>query len=85
MIDVKEASQKAVENLKALYQDQELGKVLVEEAELTEDNKFWLISLSFKRINPAGIVGESVFADNRSHKVFKLHSDTGEVRSMRNG
>lgn len=84
MIDVKDASQKAIEYLKALYQDQELGKILVEEAELSDDNKFWLISLSFKKIDPAGIVGQSVFADNRSHKVFKLHSDTGDVRSMKN-
>ena len=84
MIDVKEASQKAIEHLKLLYSDQELGKILVEEAELTEDNKFWLISLSFKQINPAGIVGQSVFADNRSHKIFKLHADTGDVRSMKN-
>jgi len=83
MINVKEASQKAIEHLKSLFPDQDLGNILLEEAELTEDNKFWMISVSFKKINPAGIVGESVFADNRSFKVFKLHADTGDVRSMK--
>ena len=84
MIDVKEASEKAVAYLKSLYENHDLGTILLEEAELTDDNNFWLISLSFKRPNPAGIVGEAVFADNRSYKIFKLHADTGEIRSIKN-
>jgi hypothetical protein len=84
MIDVKQATQKAIEHLKSIYQDQDLGKILVEEAERTDDNKFWIVSLSFKKMNPTGIVGESIFADNRSLKTFRLEAENGEVKSMKN-
>lgn len=84
MIDVQEATQKAIEHLKSIYQDLALGKILVEEAERTDDNEFWIVSLIFKKINPTGIVGESIFADNRSLKTFRLEAETGEVKSMKN-
>ena len=56
----------------------------MEEAERTDDNEFWIVSLIFKKINPTGIVGESIFADNRSLKTFRLEAETGEVKSMKN-
>ncbi len=84
MISIKEASEIAIEHLTTLYSEQDLGQVLLEEAELTDDNTFWFITLSFKRPNAAGRVGESVFAANRNYKVLKIDSSTGEVRSIRN-
>ncbi len=83
MIDIKEASQKAIEYLERLYPDQVLGTIL-EEAELTDDDRFWMVTLSVKRSAPVGAVGESVFGENRSYKIFKLLAETGEVRSMKN-
>jgi hypothetical protein len=61
MIDVNEASGKAIDHLKKLYPDQDLGKVLFEEAELTDDDKFWIITLSYKTPVAAGGLGQSMF------------------------
>ena len=84
MIDIKEASQKAIEHIVSLYSNLDLGDILLEEAELVEENKFWMVTLSFKRPEASGGVGESVFTGNRSYKIFKLFAETGEVRSMKN-
>jgi len=84
MIDIKKASDKAIEHLESLYPDKELGNILLEEAELSDDGKFWQITVSFKRLGAVGGVGESVFVGDRSYKVFTLLADTGEVRSMKN-
>ncbi len=83
MIDVKEAAQKALDHLRALYPDYDLGDILLEEAELSDDGQFWLITLSFKTPGELGAVGKSVFGENRSFKIFKLLAETGEVRSMK--
>lgn len=84
MIDVNEASERAVRHLKDLYPDQDLGKILFEEAELTDDDRFWIITLSFKSPVAAGGVGRSVFVGDRSYKVFKLLAENGEIRSVKN-
>jgi len=84
MIDVNEASSKAIEHLKKLYPDQDLGKILFEEAELTDDGLFWVITLSYKSPVAAGGVGKSVFVGDRSYKVFKLLSENGEIRAIKN-
>ncbi len=84
MIDVNEASARAVEHLKKLYPDYDLGKILFEEAELSDDDRFWIITLSYKSPVAAGGVGKSVFVGDRSYKVFKLLAETGEIRSVKN-
>jgi len=82
MIDIKEACRRAIEYLERLYPDQELDAAL-EEAELTDDDRYWLVTLSVKRVTPVGGAGESVFGENRTYKIFKLLAETGEVRSMK--
>jgi len=84
MIEAREAVKKAIDYLTALYPDQDLGTILFEEAELSDDEKFWLITISFRRLTPSAGVGESVFVGDRSYKVFKLLAETGEVRSIKN-
>lgn len=84
MIDVNEASNKAIEHLKKLYADQDCGKILFEEAELSDDDKFWIITLSFKSPVAASGLGQSVFVGDRLYKVFKLSAETGEIRSIKN-
>ncbi len=83
MINVNEASGIAVEHLKKLYPDQDLGKILFEEAELTDDDRFWIITLSYKSPVAAGGVGQSVFVGDRSYKVFKLLAENGDIRSVK--
>ena len=85
MINIKEASQKSIEHINSLYPNRDLGDILLEEAELSEDGQFWIVIVSFQRPAASGGVGESVFTGNRSYKVFKLLAENGEVRSMKNG
>ncbi|MEE4362293.1 MAG: hypothetical protein V2J08_00045 [Desulfotignum sp.] len=84
MINVNEASSKAIEHLKKLYPDHDLGKILFEEAELTNDDKFWIVVLSYKSPIAASGVGTSMFVGDRGYKVFKLLAETGEIRSVKN-
>jgi hypothetical protein len=84
LIDVREASQKAIDHLQSLYPDTDPGSILFEEAELTDDDKFWIITLSYKSPVAAGGVGQSVYVGDRSYKVFKLLAETGEIRSIKN-
>jgi hypothetical protein len=84
MINVNEASRKAIDHLISLYPEHDLGKILFEEAELTDDDKFWLITLSYKSPVAAGGVGQSVFVGDRSYKIFKILAETGEIRSIKN-
>jgi hypothetical protein len=84
MIDVNEASSRAIAHLKTLYPDQDLGKILFEEAELTDDDRFWIITLSYKSPVAASGVGRSVFVGDRSSKVFKLLAENGDIRSVKN-
>jgi hypothetical protein len=84
MIDVNEASKRAIEHLKKLYPDHDLGKIIFEEAELTDDDRFWIVVLSYE--NPIAVsgVGKSVFSGDRGYKVFKLLAETGGIRSVKN-
>lgn len=85
MINIKDASQKAIEHIQSLYPNRDLGDVLLEEAEISDDGQFWIVTVSFKRPSASGGVGESVFTGNRSYKVFKILVENGEVRSMKSG
>ena len=84
MINVNEASIRAIENLKKLYPDHDLGEILFEEAEITDDDRFWIVVLSYKSPISSGGVGKSMFVGDRGYKVFKLLAETGEIRSVKN-
>lgn len=84
MINVNEASTRAIEHLKKLYPDHDLGEILFEEAEITDDDRFWVVVLSYKSPISASGVGHSMFVGDRGYKVFKLLAETGEIRSVKN-
>ncbi len=67
-----------------MYPDHELGEILFEEAEITDDDQFWVVMLSYKSPISAGGVGRSMFVGDRGYKVFKLLAETGEIRSVKN-
>ncbi len=68
---------------------------MIEETELSEDGKFWLITVGFNRqIDPReketllpGLRGmipkEQLATIRRDYKIFKVDSSTGEVVSMK--
>jgi hypothetical protein len=80
MVDVKEAAQRASEYFAGLYQDQGLSNVQLEEVELTDDGKFWLITLSYPGPRELGTFNIS---PKRKYKLFKIDAKTGDVKSMK--
>lgn len=94
-IDLKTAVSAATNYLESL-QDivGNLGGLRLEEVELSEDKKYWLITLGFdvstKSRNPLGInftpEGSLMRETNlltREYKLFKVNSETGEVEAMK--
>ena len=54
--------------------------VSVEEVELTEDRRFWLVTLGLPQASLAGML---VSRDALDYKIFKVNSKTGQVLSMK--
>ena len=59
----------------------------LEEAELSEDKQYWLITLGFNRLvdKTSNPLADLVAIRNyeRDYKVFKINAQTGEVQSMK--
>ena len=82
MIGVKEAVNKAIDFVQDLYGDT-AAALSLEEVELTDDGRYWLITVGFVRPqldNPL-----RVFAGGaaRAYKVIKVDAQTGEPLSMK--
>jgi hypothetical protein len=89
MVDVKQAVAKAMDYLKDMYKIDEFRDVLLEEVDLSEDNKFWNVTIGFTRVQEstsggpmATLIGESG-EFKREYKVFRIDADNGDLRSMR--
>ena len=82
MIDVKQATKIAAESFINLY-DQELSpsNIQLEEVELTEDSKYWLITLSHTRTNSSAL--GFPLPPRKEYKVFRINAATGEFQSMK--
>jgi hypothetical protein len=78
MISNKEAAQKAIEYLVNFYSDTK--NVLLEEVDVSEDNKFWLITLSFDSIIPQSALDIAIGKNSRDYKIFEIDKMTGEVK-----
>ena len=79
-MDVKEATDKAVEHLKKFYPTVE--KVQLEEVELTDDDKYWNIVISYENMETIPLSYLQV-GQQRTFKVFKIDANTGKIRSMK--
>ena len=89
MVDVKEAVGKAMEYLKDMYQIDQFKDVLLEEVDLSEDNKFWNVTIGFTRPQEstsggpmATLIGQSS-EFKREFKVFQIDAESAALRSMR--
>lgn len=78
-IDAKEAAQRASQYLQSLLSN--VTNIMLEEVELTDDEQFWLITLSCSSIasDIDKIFGNTI----KVFKVFKIRRDNGEVISMK--
>jgi hypothetical protein len=81
MLDVKEAAQRASEYFAGLYSDQKINNVQLEEVEISDDGKYWLITLSYP-VFPQDIVPIQ-FIGKRKYKLFTIDAETGQVKSMK--
>lgn len=92
MIDVKEAAGRAAEYFANLYDQSTYTDLQLEEVELTEDEKFWLITLSYlsNRLPTSpdqiakllGMPTPSPSSGPRMYKQFKIDAETGKVHAM---
>ena len=65
----------------------ETKNLRLEEVELSEDEKFWFITLGYNVSNsvtnhPLETLGVGI-VENREYKIFKVNAETGEVESMK--
>lgn len=79
-MNVKEAAKKAAEYLKSFFP--EAGRIQLEEVDITDDDKYWNITLSYNDIETvdAGFIS---LGTKRFYKTFKIDTKNGEVRSMK--
>jgi hypothetical protein len=89
MVDVKQAVAKAMDYLEDMYQIDRFKDVLLEEVDLTDDNKFWNVTIGFTRGQEstsggpmATLIGQSA-EFKREYKVFQIDAKTGDLRSMK--
>jgi hypothetical protein len=87
MIEVKQAIQIAQDYIKELYTGDEIRDLSLEEVEVAEDNKFWLVTLAFTKqmmqpLNPMEAMTGPKYA--RFYKELKIDAEGGQVRSMKN-
>ena len=90
MLDVKEAVQSAVTNLKQLYDGQTFSDLLLEEVERTEDDRYWNITLGFSIPETGSLTTmHGVLATlsgkglKRVYKLFTIDADDGSMKSMK--
>jgi len=77
MIDVKQAVAIASQYLTELFPDKSPANTQLEEVELSEDEKYWFVTLSF-----TGTI-QGVIPLGKSYKLFKINADSGQVQSMK--
>lgn len=81
MIDPKEAVRIAGEHFHAMHEGSALKEVLLEEVELIEDGKFWLVTYGFDWQPESGTT--SIGPGDRKHKALKLDAESGAMISMK--
>ena len=89
MVDVKQAVAKAMDYLKDMYQIDQFKDIMLEEVDLSEDNKYWNVTIGFTRRQEstsggpmATLIGQST-EFKREYRVFQIDAESGDLRSMR--
>ncbi|MEO8395573.1 MAG: hypothetical protein ABI700_21440 [Chloroflexota bacterium] len=85
-IDVREAITNARDYIKFVYEDQKLGRLMLEEVELSEDESKWLITVGFDvAAPPTKYAGISPLIPDfvRSYKIITVDAFDGKVLSMK--
>ena len=84
MIDAKDAVRIALEYVQAMYKPEDISQLILEEVELSKEEDFWLVTVSF--LPPAAKSPIEAMTSSRgtqAYKVLKIHAETGVVHSMK--
>jgi hypothetical protein len=83
MLEVKEAVKIATEYIQTLFGEKQIPELRLEEVELTPDNQFWEVTLSFVVREPTAYLSLGDAARTREYKIFRINAETGQVQSMK--
>ncbi|MBO1437913.1 hypothetical protein [Meiothermus sp. CFH 77666] len=83
MLEVKEAVKIATEYIQTLFTDKQIPELRLEEVELSPDNQFWEVTLSFVVREPTAYLSLGDAARTREYKIFRINAETGQVQSMK--
>ncbi|GIW30020.1 MAG: hypothetical protein N2313_06260 [Meiothermus ruber] len=83
MLEVKEAVRIATEYIQTLFNEKQIPELRLEEVELTPDNQFWEVTLSFVVREPTAYLSLGDAARTREYKIFRINAETGQVQSMK--
>jgi hypothetical protein len=89
MIDVKEAVKKALDYVSSVIPAEALIDPRLEEVELSENEKTWLITISFIRVTPKQYLHslasamQEVTQSDREYKLVTIDAETGKPLSMK--
>ncbi len=89
MISVKKAVEAATSFAKYINEEEELNALRVEEVELSDDDKFWLVKLGWNdpkildNKTPSAQLTDLSGQIPRIFKIFYVDADSGEVIKMK--
>lgn len=83
MLEVREAVKVATEYIQTLFSEKQIPELRLEEVELTPDNQFWEVTLSFVVREPTAYLSLGDAARTREYKTFRINAETGQVQSMK--
>jgi hypothetical protein len=88
MLDVKSAVESALKFFDEMYPGNDFKDILLEEVDLSEDGKFWNITIGFSRrssesANSFSRITQGLSDFIRVNKVFKVNVIDGTVKSMK--
>lgn len=80
MLELEEAIKKAKEYVASIYG----GSIdaIVEEVQLTDDRKYWLITLGWENLKKRATPLTTITEPARIYKVVYVNTDNGEVNKM---
>lgn len=83
MIGLKDAVKRALEFAADVYGGDKVSDLLLEEIRLSEDERFWHVTVSF--VLPSGqstLMRAAGHSPSRSYKVIRIDNNTGQVKDM---
>lgn len=84
MITIKQSVENSILFLKDMYpESNSFQDILLEEAEFSDDKKFWFITIGFDRLKKDTLRAMGITSFQREYKIFKVDANSGEVISMK--